>query len=145
MAKKRSPKKYSAKSANQASAQPTVARATAKGAALHSVELLSPATSIIFNPPTVVSHVSQPAVNDSTVATNDELSSTTVQSSTSANTNAKPLSLPAEERHRQIAKAAFERALSHGLGRTNPLEDWLWAEQHIDSQLAATGLSTNAC
>ena len=45
----------------------------------------------------------------------------------------RPVSI--EERRRLIALAAYRRAESIGLGKTNPLEDWLVAERQIDAML----------
>lgn len=41
-----------------------------------------------------------------------------------------------KERRRLIEVAAYHRAERHGFGQTNPVEDWLIAEQEIDDMLA---------
>ncbi|UQA55816.1 DUF2934 domain-containing protein [Polyangium aurulentum] len=44
--------------------------------------------------------------------------------------------ISSEERRRLIALAAYQRAERLGLGRTNPVEDWLAAEREVDAKLA---------
>ncbi|MFO0592806.1 MAG: DUF2934 domain-containing protein [Polyangiaceae bacterium] len=36
-----------------------------------------------------------------------------------------------EEMRRMVAQLAYSRAENIGFGRTNPVEDWLWAEQEV--------------
>jgi hypothetical protein len=36
-----------------------------------------------------------------------------------------------------VAQLAYLRAENLGFGRTNPLEDWLWAEQEVSRRLQA--------
>jgi hypothetical protein len=50
--------------------------------------------------------------------------------------SAEPPTTSNEERRRLIALAAYQRAERLGLGRTNPVEDWLVAEREVDSVLA---------
>ncbi|MDI1434971.1 DUF2934 domain-containing protein [Polyangium sorediatum] len=45
----------------------------------------------------------------------------------------RPISI--EERRRLIALTAYRRAETHGLGTTDPVEDWLVAEREIDAML----------
>ncbi|MCU0659261.1 MAG: DUF2934 domain-containing protein [Polyangiaceae bacterium] len=40
-----------------------------------------------------------------------------------------------EERRRQIAQRAYQRALAQGLGATDPFHDWLQAEREVDALL----------
>jgi len=47
-----------------------------------------------------------------------------------------PPQIPAEERQRLIAEAAYFRALARGFEGGDPLEDWLTAEQEIDRGLS---------
>jgi len=42
-----------------------------------------------------------------------------------------------EQRRKMIAEAAFRRALACGLGKSDPLNDWLCAEREVDSMLAS--------
>jgi hypothetical protein len=42
-----------------------------------------------------------------------------------------------QERRELVARAAYQRAVQHGLGRTDPVEDWLWAEREIERRLGA--------
>jgi hypothetical protein len=44
-------------------------------------------------------------------------------------------SVTPEERRSMIARAAFRRAEQGGIGRTDPLHDWLSAEREVDASL----------
>lgn len=45
--------------------------------------------------------------------------------------------LSPEEHRRLVAKLAYVRAEGIGFGRSNPVEDWLWAEQEVKRMLGA--------
>lgn len=45
--------------------------------------------------------------------------------------------LSPEEQRRLVAKLAYVRAEGIGFGRSNPVEDWLWAEQEVKRMLGA--------
>lgn len=45
--------------------------------------------------------------------------------------------VPAEERHRMIAEAAYYRALQRGFAGGDAFDDWMAAEQEIDAALLA--------
>lgn len=45
--------------------------------------------------------------------------------------------LSAQERRDLVARTAYLRALQQGLGRTDPVEDWLWAEREVERRLGA--------
>ena len=40
-----------------------------------------------------------------------------------------------EEMRRMVAQLAYQRAENIGFGRTNPVEDWLWAEQEVQRRM----------
>lgn len=42
-----------------------------------------------------------------------------------------------EDPRELVARLAYFRALERGFGRTNPVEDWLWAEQEVSRRTAA--------
>lgn len=48
-----------------------------------------------------------------------------------------PAALSPEERRHLVAKLAYVRAEGIGFGRSNPVEDWLWAEQEVKRMLGA--------
>jgi hypothetical protein len=94
------------------------------------------------NSPTVAAKSDAPAASPPTtqiVATAQEIASTPAQVEASPMPKHSTRELSDDERHRLIALAAFERARTIGFGRTNPLEDWLWAERHVAEALHAHG------
>lgn len=48
-----------------------------------------------------------------------------------ASPSAPPRALTADERRDLVAKLAYFRAEKRGFGATNPVEDWLWAEEEV--------------
>lgn len=48
--------------------------------------------------------------------------------------------IPREERHRQIAEAAYFLALRKGFENSDPRQNWVEAERQVDAELAARGV-----
>jgi len=51
--------------------------------------------------------------------------------------NTDPCRISQDEKQRMIANAAYFRAVQRGLGRTDPVADWLAAEAEIESAIEA--------
>jgi hypothetical protein len=49
--------------------------------------------------------------------------------------NTDPCRISADEKQRMIANAAYFRAVRTGLGRTDPVQDWLAAEAEVEKAL----------
>ena len=54
---------------------------------------------------------------------------------------AEKTTVPAEERHRMIAEAAYFRAYERGFTGGDPVADWIEAERNVDRQLCALAVA----
>lgn len=58
------------------------------------------------------------------------------ESGTLASVRGASMSTNGDERQQLVARVAYHRAERLGFGRTDPVEDWLWAEREVARMLA---------
>ena len=63
------------------------------------------------------------------------------EASASVTTTVARRTISNDERRRLITLAAYYRAQRVGFGKTNPVEDWLWAEREVDAMMATENVT----